>query len=155
MYARAGVDHVDLPVVHCGGNAMPPITVLDDAYVSLWYHPDTKIIHHRMKQFLAPGVFQKLLTAGAELMEEHKATKWLSDDRDNAVAVPEDLVWAEQVWHPRAARAGFKYWAIVVPAAMVAALQMRTLQARRRKEGIEVETFETVEKAMAWLESRP
>ncbi len=134
---------------------MAPITILDDDYVSLWYHPETKIVHHKMKQFLIPGVFQKLLTAGAELMEKHKATKWLSDDHDNAVAVPADLAWAEDVWHPRVAKAGFKYWAIVAPSTTVASMQMRSLQAKRRKEGVEVETFETVEKAMAWLESRP
>jgi hypothetical protein len=134
---------------------MPPITILDDEYVSLWYHPEAKIVHHKMKQFLVPGVFQKLLSAGAELMEKHGATKWLSDDRDNTVATPEDLEWADEVWNPRVVKAGFRYWAIVVPSKMVAAIQMKNVQAKRREQGIEVESFETVDEAMAWLESRP
>jgi hypothetical protein len=134
--------------------AMPPVTILDDEYATLWYHPKSKIIHHKMKEFLVPGVLRKLLAAGAELMEKHRATKWLSDDRDNAVAVPEDLKWADDVWYPRVVEAGFKHWAIVVPSTAVAAMQMKHLQAKRRKEGIDVEMFETVEEALAWLESR-
>ncbi len=136
---------------------MPPVTpvvILDDEYVSLWYHPESKIIHHEMKRFLVPGVLRKLLTAGVELMEERGATKWLSDDRKNTVAIPEDLKWADEVWHPRVAKAGFRYWAIVKPMTEVAAMQMKDVQARRKKEGIEVERFETVEDALAWLQSR-
>jgi len=133
---------------------MPPDTILDDTYASLWYHPETKIVHHRMKQFLPPGVFQRLLTAGAELMEKHGATRWLSDDRDNVVSAPEDLKWADEVWYPRVVRAGFKHWAIVVPARAVPAMQIDLLKAKRLKDGIEVETFETAGDALTWLESR-
>ncbi len=133
---------------------MPPVTILDDEDASLWYHPGTNIVHHRMKRFLAPGVFRKLLTAGAELMEKHGATKWLSDDRDNVVSAPEDLKWADEVWYPRVLKAGFKHWAIVVPARAVAAMQIHLLKAKRLKDGIEVETFETAQDALAWLESR-
>ncbi len=133
---------------------MPRVTILDDEYASLWYHPESKIVHHKMKEFLVPGVLRTLLTAGAELLEKHGATKWLSDDRNNVVAVPEDLKWADDIWYPRVVKAGFKHWAIVVPSKAVAAMQMKTLQSRRRRDGIEVEMFETVEQAQAWLESR-
>jgi hypothetical protein len=51
-------------------------------------------------------------------------------------------------------KAGFKYWAIVVPANAVAALQMKALQAKRTAQQIEVAMFETVDEAMAWLTSR-
>jgi hypothetical protein len=68
--------------------------------------------------------------------------------------VPEDLKWADDVWYPRVVKAGFRHWAIVTPSRGVAAMQMRDLQARRRKQGIEVEFFETAEAALAWLEAR-
>jgi hypothetical protein len=51
-------------------------------------------------------------------------------------------------------KAGFKYWAIVVPSQAVAELQMKALRAKRQKQGLAVEMFETVEAAMDWLRSR-
>lgn len=130
------------------------LTILDDEYVTLWYHPDEKVIHHKIHKFLVPGVFEKLLGRGAELMETHGAVKWLSDDRNNVVVSPEDLKWSDTTWAPRVLKAGFKYWAIVVPSQAVAELQMKALREKRRKQGVLVEMFETVEEAMAWLESR-
>ena len=129
-------------------------TILDTEYATLWYHPEEKVIHHKIHKFLVAGVFEKLLSAGAELMETHGAVKWLSDDRNNVVVSPEDLEWSDRIWAPRVLRAGFKYWAIVVPSMAVAELQMKALQAKRRQQGILVEMFETVEEAMAWLNSR-
>ncbi|HXK09334.1 MAG TPA: hypothetical protein VMT70_06815 [Vicinamibacteria bacterium] len=133
---------------------MSTVTALDDEYATLWYHPDGKIVHHEIHKFLVPGALEKLLSAGASLMETHGAQKWLSDDRKNVVISKQDLEWAEVHWIPRVQKAGFRYWAIVVPGHAVAALQMRALQAKRRTQGIEVATFETVEEGMAWLRSR-
>jgi hypothetical protein len=133
---------------------MAATTVLDDEYATLWYHPEEKIVHHQIHKFLVPGVFEKLLSTGADLMEKHGACKWLSDDRANVVVSPEDLKWADDHWAPRVQKAGFKYWAIVVPSNAVAALQMKALQAKRAAQNIEVAMFETVDEAMAWLTSR-
>ena len=133
---------------------MPPQTIIDDEFVTLWYHPDEKVIHHKIHKFLVSGVFERLLGTGAELMEKHGAVKWLSDDRNNVVVAPEDREWSDKVWAPRVMKAGFKYWAIVVPSQAVAELQMKALRAKRQKQGLAVEMFETVEAAMAWLTSR-
>ena len=134
---------------------MPTETIIDDEFVTLWYHPDQKVIHHKIHKFLVPGVFERLLSTGAELMEKRGAVKWLSDDRNNVVVAPEDREWSDKTWAPRVMKAGFKYWAIVVPSQAVAELQMRALRAKRQKQGLAVEMFETVEAAMAWLTSRP
>jgi hypothetical protein len=125
--------------------------MLDDEFVSLWHHPEQNVVHHKIKAFLLPGRFEKLLSAGAELMEKHGAVKWLSDDRDNVVVSPEDIKWADDVWFPRVKAAGFRYWAVVVPSLTVGAVQLKGLQTRRREQGVTVELFETVEAAMAWL----
>ena len=132
----------------------PTLTIIDDEYVTLWYHPDEMVVHHQIHRFMVAGVFERLLSTGADLMETHGAVKWLSDDRNNVVISPEDLKWSDAVWTPRVLKAGFKYWAIVVPSQAVAGLQMKSLQAKRRAQGVEVEMFPTVEEAMAWLNSR-
>lgn len=133
---------------------MPAVTILDDEYATLWYHPAEKVIHHEIHKFLVPGAFEKLLSTGAELMERHGASKWLSDDRNNVVISPQDLDWADNHWIPRVQKAGFRYWAIVVPAHAVAAMQMKSLQAKRSRQNIEVGMFGSVEEGMAWLRSR-
>ncbi len=134
---------------------MPSEAILDDEYVSLWYDPQGKIVHHKMKQFLIPGVFRRLLAADAELMERHGAKKLLSDDQANPVIAPDDINWADEEWFPRVRKAGFEYWAIVVSktAPAVVTMQLKKLQGQRRGQGVTVELFETVEAARAWLES--
>lgn len=134
--------------------AEPPLTIIDDEFVTLWYHPDEKVVHHKIHKFLVPGVFERLLSKGADFLESHGATKWLSDDRNNVVVSPEDLEWSDRVWAPRVLKAGFKHWAIVVPSTAVAELQMKALRTKRQKQGLTVEMFEAVEDAMAWLTSR-
>jgi len=133
---------------------MPMQTILDDEHATLWYHPEEKVIHHEIHRFMVPGVFERLLSRGAELMEEHGAVKWLSDDRSNIVVSPEDLEWSNTTWFPRVQKAGFRFWAIVVPSQAVAGMQMKALRAKRQKQGVEVEMFESVEAAMEWLGSR-
>ncbi len=133
---------------------MPTTTVLDDEYVSLWYHSEMGIVHHKIHKYLVPGVFQKLLTAGAELLEKHGAQKFLSDDRTATVVAPEDIEWADENWYPRVIKAGLKHWAMVLPSTAVGTLQLNKIIRDRRKQGLDVETFEDVDTAMAWLESR-
>ncbi len=132
---------------------MPPMTIMEDEYVSLWYHPDSKIVHHKMHQYLMPGMFQKLLNADAELIEKHGAQKFLSDDHAVNVVAPEDIAWADVNWYPRVIKAGLKYWAMVLPATAVGTLQLKALIQDRRKRGLTAEVFTTVEEAMRWLES--
>jgi len=132
---------------------VPKITVLDNEDVTLWFHSESKIVHHKMHRFLAPGVFQDLLTKGAECLEKHQAKKWLSDDRDNTVVRPEDIEWGHKVWFPRAVRAGFKYWAIVMPSKAIGQMQMKKLMEDYGQKGVTVQVFDTVEEGMRWLES--
>jgi hypothetical protein len=133
---------------------MPTVTMIDDEYVSLWYHPETGIVHHKIHKYLVPGVFEKLLTAGAELLESHGATKYLSDDRSNVVVAPDDIKWAEENWYPRVSKAGLRHWALVLPSTMVGTVQARAIVEERRKKGLDVEGFDTIEAAMTWLQSR-
>jgi hypothetical protein len=89
---------------------MSTVTILDDEYMGLWYHPGTGVVHHRIKNYLVQGGFRKLLSASAEPLETHRATKYLSDDRNNVVVDPEDVKWADDNWYPRVIKAGLKHW---------------------------------------------
>jgi hypothetical protein len=60
---------------------MSALTVMDNEAMSLWIHPEFKIVHHKMKRTLLLEEFQILFSMGAELLEQYHAAKWLSDDR--------------------------------------------------------------------------
>ena len=132
---------------------MPTVTIIDDEKRSLFYHPESKIVHHKIKDRLVGNEFKDLLSRGADCVEQHHATKWLSDDRDNTIVAPEDGEWGEKEWAPRVIKAGFKYWAIVVPANAVGSLQMRRFADEYRARGVTVQAFSNLEDALTWLES--
>lgn len=133
---------------------MPTKTIIEDESVGLWYHPEMGIVHHQIRKYLVRGGFRKLLSASAELVETQRASKYLSDDRSNVVVDPEDTAWAETDWYPRVRKAGLKHWAIVVPSTIVGTVQARAIVEGRRRSGLDVEAFESVDAAMAWLQSR-
>ncbi len=133
---------------------MSAVTVFDDEYMSLWYYPETGIVHHRIKGYLPPGGFRKLLSASAELLETRRATKYVSDDRGNVVVDPEDIKWADDNWYPRVSKAGLRHWALVMPSTMVGTLQAKAILETRRKQGLDVEGFAAIEDALAWLQGK-
>jgi hypothetical protein len=76
---------------------MKPVTIMEDEFAGLWYHPDSKVIHHEIRRFLPRGFFRKVLTTGAEYLEKHGGQKWLSDDRQSVVIAEEDVRWGDTV----------------------------------------------------------
>ena len=134
---------------------MAKVTVIDDELVSLWVHPDKQIIHHPIKQFISGQAFRELLLTGTDTLTKNKATKWLSDDRSNAVLRPEDVEWSHQHWFPQTALAGWKFWAIVRPDKMVGQVTMKNLAATYGQYGITSKPFTDPNDALWWLESQP
>ena len=132
---------------------MKPVTIMEDEFAGLWYHPDSNVVHHEIRGFLPRGFFPKILTTGADCLEEHRAQKWLSDDRSSVIIAEEDVRWTAAVWAPRVIEAGFRYWAVVTPASEVAAAQMAGCVEVYRKQGVTVEQFKKAGDALAWLDS--
>ena len=133
---------------------MATVTILDNPYATLWFHPEKGIVHHQIKQFISGQSFRDLLMTGTDVLTKHKATKWLSDDRSNSVLRPEDVEWSHQHWFPQTALAGWKFWAIVRPDKMVGQVTMKNLAATYAKYGIASKSFTDPKDAMWWLESQ-
>ena len=115
------------------------------------FHDDGAIVHHEFKGRAAGVGFQEVLSAGLAEMIRTGAQRWLSDDRKHTVLDEPDERWARTVWFPKAAAAGWKYWAIVNPEKAVG--QMQTVRHVKFMElgGVKVATFSTVEAALEWL----
>ncbi len=134
---------------------MSTITILDTDQITMWYHPEKKIIHHQMHKYTYGPTFRDALLKGVDAMRQYRAQKWLSDDRLNPVLKPEDNEWALTEWAPLVMKAGWKYWAIVQPANLVAKLRMDKNSKVFAEKGVTVQFFSDPDEALRWLESVP
>ena len=133
---------------------MQSITLHDNGYATMWYHPDKKIVHHQIHKFIFGEELQKLLLTGTEALRKNRASKWLSDDRSNAALRKEDLEWGMTNWFPQALQAGWKFWAIVQPEKIIAQMNMEKVVEDYAKAGMTAKFFTDPDQAMKWLESQ-
>jgi hypothetical protein len=103
---------------------MEKVTILDNEFATMWYYPDTKIVHHQIKKYIYGEHLQELLNRGIETIQKYHAQKWISDDRNNNALTPQDQEWVKNDWLPNAVKAGWKYWAIVNPEKLMGQLCM-------------------------------
>jgi hypothetical protein len=130
------------------------VSVLENEYISLWYHPQHAIVHHQLQKIPTSEAFREMLLKGAELVEKRGAKKWLSDDRQNTVVREPDAQWGETIWAPRVIKAGFSHWAIVLPTAAIGKLNMQRFAAEYRRRGVTVNVSDNPETAFAWLKAQ-
>src|SRR5512142_2725986 len=123
-------------------------TILENGYATLVYHVQQRIVHHTLHKPVMGAPFREVLMRGLELFERNGATKWLSDDRGNGALHPDDGKWSIEVWSPRTIAAGWKYWAIVMPDAVLGRANMRRFIREYADRGVEVKIFETPEAAL-------
>jgi hypothetical protein len=130
---------------------MPEMKILSNEYATLVYYPDTKIVHHTFHQQIGGERFREVLNKGAETLEKYKATKWLSDDRKNSALSKEDTEWSKTNWFPRSIKAGWKYWALVVPQDILGQLNMKEFVDSYFEQGLRIMVFSKPEEAKQWL----
>jgi len=121
----------------------------------LWYHPESKIIHHQThpQQGSWQGdEFRKMMLLGSEFLAEKKSEKWLSDDRNTIGASKEEYQWGVDFWFPKTVKAGWKHWAIVQPKHVIAQLNMEKVVKDYKAQGINARFFADIDEAMNWLE---
>jgi len=125
--------------------------ILENGYATLVYHIQQRIVHHTLHKPVTGEPFREVLLRGVELLERNGAHKWLSDDRGNGALHPDDGKWAMEVWSPRTIAAGWKYWALVMPDAVLGRANMRRFIREYADRGVEVKIFESPEEALEWL----
>jgi hypothetical protein len=132
---------------------MPPTIVLDNEFVTMWYYPEDKIVHHQFHKFMYGQAFRDALSTGADIFEKNGARKWLSDDRANSALPQEDADWGRQNWTPRVMKAGWKYWALIMPEKMVGQMSMQRFIKEFGEQGVTVKVFSDPDEALKWLKS--
>jgi hypothetical protein len=131
---------------------MPTILAMDNEYCTVRIETEKRMVSHVFKKYIYGDSFRQALSSGAELMEKHKAIKWLSDDRNNAALPKADMDWATGTWFPRVKKAGWKHWAVVLPKMVIGQMNMQAFIDMYAKQGVEVRVFDNPDDARAWIE---
>jgi len=121
--------------------------------IIVWCDAHNGIIEHQMLKPTYGEALHTALLAGVKAMAQYKASKWLSDDRNNTALPPEHLEWADTVWGPMAIAAGWKHWALIQPKLMVGKMNMGRVIKIYADRGVTVQVFDEPEAARAWLKS--
>jgi hypothetical protein len=130
---------------------MATVTALSNEHATLVYHEDSRIVHHTFHEVIAGENFRTVLNNGVELLRKHGAKKWLSDDRMIGALNEEDTQWSMNDWFPRAKAAGWKFWALVVPADIMARMNLKEFVDSYYEQGLRIMVFTDPEAAMEWL----
>ncbi len=131
------------------------IVALENEFVTVACDPDAGIVEHVTHRFLVSDVFRQALLRGLELMREHGATKWLSDERLNGAISNDDVEWGATVWRPRAVALGLKSWALVLPRSTFGSARARRIVEEERRWGLTCAVFEERAAARRWLDQQP
>src|SRR5690349_12528592 len=59
-----------------GERSMAAVVIIDNPFATLWYHPEKRIVHHRIHQFISGKAFRDLLLTGTDVLTKNQATKW-------------------------------------------------------------------------------
>lgn len=129
-------------------------TIIDNDVCSLRYYRHTKIVHHELRKFIQGEQLREVLEKGLEIFKQHGAFKWLSDDRGNGPLKPADEEWALKIWAPRVMKAGWKFWAVVLPEKVLGQMNMRRWIQAYSDQGVTAAAFTDPEEAMVWLEQQ-
>ena len=127
--------------------------ILDNEYATLWFHPESKIVHHKFHKFIHGEKFREVLEKGLEVFTDQGAIKWLTDDRLNSVMTKEDSMWVITDWNPRVIAAGWKYWAAVLPDKKLGQININWFVRGGQAQGLQAQVFEDADEALKWLES--
>jgi hypothetical protein len=132
------------------------ITKLENEYANLWFYPEFGIIHHQFLQPITEKHFKTTLMTGLELMRQHGAVKWLSDDRANSITPAEAGAWSQEFWLPRAYQSGWRYWAVLPPIKARGRINMERLVGFvKQQQRVEVDLFADPDVALQWLIKQP
>lgn len=125
----------------------------DKPWMTIRFDEGLQAVHLEWKRYAEGEEFRAGFNIGLELLQQKKVSRWLGDCRLLGPMTQADQQWINQDWHPRAAAAGMRWVAIVLPKAAVARLGMTSIKARVNQVDLVMSNFADLESARAWLRS--
>lgn len=127
--------------------------IYDSPSATLWFHPEKKILHHKIHRYMPEEEEKEFLLLGTKTLQERDAQKWLSEDQTSSAMNKDFFEWGTTEWFPKTIAAGWKYWAIIQPNHIISQIEHEKMAKDYGAMGIEARFFDAVEEALEWLES--
>lgn len=118
-----------------------------------WFEKE-KVVFKRFSGFIYGEELYSAFNSGYEQLKKAKGNKWLSDNRGLPVYKQEDITWINEDWFLRMLKAGWKYWALVEPEAVLGQMVMKKFTFYT-EHGITLQVFNSIEDGLAWLKTFP
>ena len=125
--------------------------ILDNKWGTLRYQPKHKYVYHNFHKPVTGQPFRQFLDVGLETLKKNKTDRWLSDNRNLGKFDPADVEYSVTDWGPRASKAGWKYWALVVPEDIAGRASMQNHIETFHGLGVWVRVFTNLEEARDWI----
>ena len=118
------------------------------------WNPDLKAVCLEAQGWADSSEAQAVLDSVIRALRAHHGSRWLLDGRKMKVIKQADQDWITQTWLPRAAAAGLRLTALVMPNSGLAMTNIDDME-RVSDNGIDFRYFSTVERAAEWLTAPP
>jgi len=124
---------------------------LDTPFVLVRWDGDGPWVYVKWKAWANSSEYRAAQEVIILAFRENHASRDLIDSTDRRVVSDDDQKWLVENWMPRAAAAGRRWTAIVMPKSALGRTIAENIDTYARSKHITIEHFETVEDAAAWL----
>ncbi|HZK74532.1 MAG TPA: hypothetical protein VFD88_11075 [Clostridia bacterium] len=124
---------------------------LDTPYVLVRWDDDGPWVYVKWKAWANSSEYRAAQEVIILAFRENHASRNLIDSTDRRVLSDDDQKWLVENWMPRAATAGRRWTAIVMPKSALGRTIAENVDNVGRSEHNTIEHFGTVEAASAWL----
>jgi hypothetical protein len=123
-------------------------------FLHVLFDAECQAAHMQWKDFAQGEDFRNGLNAGLALVQEKALKNWLADLRQMAAINPDDEVWSNTDWFPRAIGAGLQNMAIVPSTDIFNQISVESIMSQVPGTAITVHYFSTPEEARTWLKAQ-
>src|SRR5487761_270334 len=134
-----------------GDEPAPGKVYLDTPYVLVRWDPNGPWVYVKWKAWANSSEYRAVQEMVLQASRENHASRNLVDSTDRRVFSDDDQKWLVENWMPRAAAAGRRWTAIVMPTSALGRTIAENVDDYGRSNLFTIEHFETVEDAAAWL----
>jgi hypothetical protein len=124
---------------------------LDTPYVLVRWDGDGPWVYVKWKAWATSSEYRAAQEVIITAFRENHGSRNLIDSTDRKVVTADDQKWLVEDWMPRAAAAGRRWTAIVMPKSALGRTIAENIDNYARSRHVNIEHFETFEDAAAWL----
>jgi hypothetical protein len=133
------------------GSLAPSKVYLETPYILIRWDAEGPWVYVQWKAWAQSAEYRAAQEVVITALRENHASRNLIDSKDSRVVTDADQRWLVEDWMPRAAAAGRRWTAIVLPTSSLGRTIAENIDKHPRSMNTEVAHFETVEDAAAWL----